>query len=120
MNATTTTNREDQMSTTTVIETMPCNWDSGDSMGEWEQGPDAAGRAWRAAFEAYLTANYPHCSLVGNEIYAPATYRFDGLDMQRDTPKRAALKPLPDDGIYAEFQEIYRDDWCEVIEQYIK
>jgi hypothetical protein len=107
------------MSTTTTVERMPCNWDSGDSMGEWEQGSAAAGAAWRAAFEAYLTENYPNCALVGDEIYGPATYRFDGHDMQRNTPKLADLKPLPDDGIYAEFQKMHRDDWCDVIELYI-
>ena len=108
------------MSTTTVVERMPMNWDSGYDMGDWEQGADAASAAWRAAFEDYLTENYHHCSLVGDEIYGPATYCFDGLDMQLDTPRLADLKPLPDDGIYAEFQELHQDDWSEIVGQYIE
>ena len=103
------------MSTTTVVERMPLNWDSGDSLGEWDKN-DNPGAAWRRAFEEYLSENYPHCSLVGDEIYGPATYRFDGL-MQADTPRAEDLEPLPDGGIYAEFQALHADDWCDLIEE---
>lgn len=107
------------MSTTTTIETLPMGWDNGDSAGEWPQGSEAAGRAWHDAFDEYLTENYPHCFLSGNRIYGPATYRFDGLDMQSDTPAASELKPLPEDGIYTEFADLHSGDWCDVIERWI-
>ena len=99
------------MSTTTTIEQI--NWNADGLETEREQ------RAWRRAFTDYV-ANYPHCSLIGDEIIGPATYRFDGLNMQLDTPKLTNLKPLPEDGIYAEFQELHRDDWYDVVEQYME
>jgi hypothetical protein len=87
-------------------------------MGDWDEGDDP-GAAWRAAFEHYLEDYYPHCKLVGEEIYGPATYRFPDANVQRDTPAAEDLEPLPAGGIYAEFQELHRDDWTELIEEYL-
>jgi len=112
--------KTEEKMTTTTIERMPMNWDSGESMGEWEQGAEAAGAAWRAAFDDYLEKNYHHCSLVGNEIYGPATYRFPDANVQADTPSADDLEPLPAGGIYAEFQGLHQDDWCDVIENFIE
>ena len=103
------------MATTTVIEKLPMNWDK-DFDGDWDGDPCAA---WRKAFENYVSENYPPCSVVGDEIYGPATYRFPHCGMQAGTTPVEDLIELPDGGIYAEFQELHRDDWSDVIEDNI-
>ena len=103
--------------TTTVVESMPLNWDSGDNMGDW--GEEDAGAAWRGMFEEWLTENYPDLALVGDEIYGPATYRFPDANVQHDTPKAEDLKPLPDGGVYREFEDLHQDDWSEAIQDYL-
>jgi hypothetical protein len=105
------------MVTTTVVERMPQNWDAADNFGD-DWGEIDPSKTWREMFQEFLAKHYPHCSLAGDEIYGPATYRFPDADVQKDTPKIDDLEPLPDDSIYSEFQALHENSWSEDIEKF--
>lgn len=102
--------------TTTLIERLPCNWDSDDNFGDaW--GDISPGSIWSEIFCRWIEYRYADAKIhvCGNEIIGPATYVYPNASVQRGTPSLEELPDLPD-SLYGEFNEGWvGDSWCDLI-----
>lgn len=105
--------------TTTVIDRLPADYRSEDQYGDgWESDGINPVEVFLECFDEWLEENYGFLTRCGGEIIGPAEMRFPHCIREDLYDEEAMNAELPEDGLWAEFNEIHCDDWCDLIIKY--